>query len=116
MSSKKKSEINFTVEVDENNVPEKITWTAEEGGQMKTRECKSALISLWDPDEKNTMRIDLWTKEMMVDEMKHFFCQSLLTMADTFERATDEKEMAEGLRLFSKDFAERLEIIDKGRG
>lgn len=110
---KKQSEIKFTVTVDENQVPEKITWEAEENGEMKKHECRSALISLWDPEQKTSLRIDLWTKEMMVDEMNHFFCQSLLTMADTFERATGKKEMAEGIRLFSKDFAERLEVTKK---
>jgi hypothetical protein len=31
------------------------------------------MLSVWDSKEKESMRIDLWTKEMPVDEMKIFF-------------------------------------------
>jgi gliding motility-associated protein GldC len=50
------------------------------------------------------MRIDLWTKEMPVDEMKIFFHQTLVAMSDTFHRATGDEKMAETM----KDFANIL--------
>ena len=88
----KTSQIHFTVTLDENQVPERIDWEAEDGGVKS--ECKAALISLWDAKESNTLRIDLWTKQMTTDEMKAFYHQSIMTMADTFERATGEGKMA----------------------
>jgi gliding motility-associated protein GldC len=79
----KTSDIRFTVTLDENQVPERIDWKADDGGAEST--CKSVLISLWDAQEQNALRIDLWTKEMTTDEMKSFFHRQLLTMADTFK-------------------------------
>ena len=108
MSSKNKSQLVFDVDLDENMVPEKISWTAE---NQQTSECKAFMTSLWDDKESNTMRIDLWTKEMMIEEMRHFFVQSLITMADTFQRATNDSESAEELRNFSKEFGKKLGVI-----
>ncbi len=110
----KTSEIKFTVHLDENHVPEKIDWFAEDGDVSNA--CKSVLIAIWDEKEKNTLRMDLWNKEMTVDEMKHFFHQNLMTMADTFERATAEKEMSQDMRDFAIYFADKMELIDSESG
>ena len=49
---------------------------------------------------------------MLVDEMKIFYHQTLLSMADSFERATNDKEVAEGMRMFAEDFAKRLRLME----
>ncbi|MEX2379595.1 MAG: gliding motility protein GldC [Vicingaceae bacterium] len=108
---KKKSTINFSIEMDENNVPEKIKWQAEGSDKDKDNLSKAIMLALWDQDENNTLRIDLWTKEMMVDEMKKFTCQNIITMADTFERATGEKDIADQMRDFGKDIAVKLGVL-----
>jgi gliding motility-associated protein GldC len=107
----KKSEIKFTVTLDENNLPEKIDWSAEDANEQSTS--KSVMIALWDAKENNTLRIDLWTKDMMVDEMKIFYHQCLLSMADTFDRATGEAAMAKEMKAFAQNFAEKLNLIKK---
>lgn len=104
----KKSEINFTVSLDENHVPEKIEWKASDTGEAELKEAKAMIISLWDAKENNTLRIDLWTKDMMLDEMKHFFYQSIITMSDTYERATNDKAVAEEMREFGKMIGEKM--------
>jgi len=105
---KKTSEINFKITLDENHVPEKIDWEATDSGEEGTKECKALMMSLWDKKENNTLRIDLWTKEMMIDEMQHFFYQSLITMSDTYERATNDKEIADEMREFGKKMGEKI--------
>jgi gliding motility-associated protein GldC len=107
----KKSDIKFTITLDENNLPEKIDWSATDANEQSTS--KSVMIALWDAKENNTLRIDLWTKDMMVDEMKQFYHQCLLSMADTFERATGEAEISKEMRGFANYFAEKLELITK---
>jgi len=107
----KQSEIKFTVTLDEKNNPVKIDWSASDNGKVSAS--KAVMISLWDEQEKNTLRIDLWTKEMMVDEMKRFYHQSLISMAETLERATGEKEAAKSLKSFAGKFAEQLKLINK---
>jgi gliding motility-associated protein GldC len=68
---------------------------------------------VWDPKNKETLKMDLWTKDMPLDEMKHFFHQTLLSMTDTFQRATNDDKMTETMRDFCDYFAEKLDLIDK---
>ena len=110
MSKLKKSEIRVEVLTNENNIPESINWTAEDGG-VENASAKAMILSFWDEKELNAMRIDLWNKEMSVDEMKKFFHQTLLTMADTFERATGEKNITEDLRDYCAHFADKMNIL-----
>ncbi|REE80639.1 gliding motility-associated protein GldC [Lutibacter oceani] len=104
-----KSKIEFTVGLDENKVPEKLNWTAEEGG-ITNEEAKALMISVWDSKAKDTLRMDLWTKDMPIDEMKQFFHQTLVSMAGTFERATNDEKMTATMRDFCDYFAEKLEL------
>lgn len=107
----KQSEIKFVVTLDENNLPEKIDWSASDANEASSS--KSIMIALWDANEKNTLRIDLWTKDMLVDEMKQFYHQSLLSMADTFERATGEAEVAKDMRDAAQKFGEKMQLITR---
>lgn len=108
----KKSAINFSIQMDENNIPEKIEWNAEGSDKDGDNSTKSIMLALWDEEENNTLRIDLWTKEMMVDEMKKFTCQNIITMADSFERSTGETAVAEEIREFGKSMAVRLGVLE----
>lgn len=103
------SEIKFVVELDENRVPENISWSAQDGG-VDLEEAKAIMVSVWDAKAKETLRIDLWTKDMPVGEMKQFFHQTLVAMSDTFQRATNDEKMADTMKDFCQYFAEKLEI------
>lgn len=109
----KTSEIKFAVTLDENNIPESIKWEATDAGITGENPCKSVMISVWDPKENNTLRIDLWTKEMLVDEMKQFYHQTLIAMSNSFEKATGEEKMAGDMRDFCEYFAEKMKLTDK---
>lgn len=110
----KTSEISVKVGLNENNVPVRMKWTAEDGN-VKDSEAKAMLLSLWDPKEKNAMKIDLWTKDLSVEEMKQFFHQTLLTMSDTFERATGEHNICEDLRDYCYHFADKMKILPENQ-
>ena len=105
----KSSDIKITVGLDENNVPDKLLWTAQDGG-IEQEEAKALLLSVWDSKAKETLRIDLWTKDMPVDEMKQFFHQTLVAMADTYQRATADEKMSDTMRDFCDYFAEKMEL------
>ena len=104
------SEIKFVVNLDENRVPEKLTWWAEEGG-IKQEEAQAVMLNIWDGKAKESLRIDLWTKDMPVDEMKLFFHQTLVAMTDTFKRATGDDKMAATMKDFTDYFAEKLKLV-----
>lgn len=106
----KTSEINVKVGLNENNLPIAMKWSAQDG-DVADASAKAMLLSLWDPKNNNTMKIDLWTKDMSVEEMKQFFHQTLLTMADTFERATGEHLICEDLRDYCYHFADKMQIL-----
>ncbi|TYB78241.1 gliding motility protein GldC [Bizionia myxarmorum] len=104
-----KSTIELHVELDENRVPEKLNWTAPDGG-IDNEEAKAMLLSVWDSNKQESLRIDLWTKDMPVDEMKIFFHQTLVAMSDTFSRATQDDKMTATMKDFCDYFAEKLDL------
>jgi gliding motility-associated protein GldC len=103
------SKIELNIELDENKVPEKLHWTAEDGG-ISNEEAKAMMLAVWDGEAKETLRIDLWTKDMPVDEMKQFFHQTLVEMSNTFQRATQDDKMTATMKDFCDYFAEKLEL------
>ncbi|MCB1036697.1 MAG: gliding motility protein GldC [Acidobacteria bacterium] len=105
-----KREILFTVELDDQRVPEAIHWQAADAPVEGPQPCDAFLISLWDSGQKSTLRIDLWTKEMQVDHMNAFFFQTLMTMAETFQNATGNREVADDIRAFGREFARKVEM------
>ena len=106
----KKAEIKLTIELDDNNVPESIMWESTDAETKEALPVKSMMLALWDQNYKNTLRIDLWTKDMPVDEMKRFFYETLQTMGDSFLRATGETNIVEDLRDYCAHFADKMEI------
>lgn len=89
----KKSEIKFIIELDKENIPEKIFWDADEKDNQGLSETKSISLSLWDHQNKNTMRIDLWSKDMPVDEMKRFYIDCLGGIAQSILNSTGDEFM-----------------------
>ena len=110
--AKKKSTIKFEVTLDENNVPEEIKWSAD-GAGVKDKLAKAILVSVWDKEESDTLKMDLWTKEMYIEDMKRFIHQTYMLMADTYEKATSEEDFAKEMRAFGKVFAEKNDLIEK---
>ncbi len=108
----KQTEINFKIELDENNIPEKMKWSATDG-QEEEKTCEAVMMSIWDKSENTALRIDLWTKDLLMDEMKMFIHQTMVTLADTYERSTNDEKLANDMRDFCKHFAEKADIYDK---
>ena len=103
-----KSTITIDVMTDENRVPASIAWSATDTSADNAQKAKAMMISFWDGTEKAALRIDLWTKDMMVDEMADFFFQTMMTMADTYGRATKYTEQVEEMKKFAHQFYERF--------
>lgn len=106
-------EINIKVELDDKNIPVDIDWSASDMDEETSTKCRAMLLSLWDHNRKDTLRLDLWTKKMTMDEMKIFFHQTLVTMADSLEKAIDDERISGDMRDFCAYFAEKMEIRDE---
>jgi gliding motility-associated protein GldC len=103
-----KSTITIDVLLDANKVPEQINWNASDSNADMAQKAKAMCIAFWDGADKTAMRIDLWTKDMMVDEMADFYYQMMMGMADTFNRATHQQEMTEDFKKFARAFFEKF--------
>ena len=100
-----KSQIIFDVELDKDHVPEKITWRATDNPQGDSPiESKAVSIALWDHMQKNSLRIDLWAKDMPVDEMKKFYIECMAGLGDSIKRSTGDEEMTQQIH----DLCEKL--------
>ena len=98
------STITIDVNLDENKIPHQIRWNASQSNSEEQQDAKAMMISFWDGKERAALRIDLWTKEMMVDEMADFYYQTMMTIADTFDRATHQTELVDEMKTFAKNF------------
>ena len=102
------STIKIDVLLDPNKVPEQINWVASDSSAEMVQKAKAMSVAFWDGADKTAMRIDLWTKDMMVDEMADFYYQTMMTMADSFDRATHQQELVDLMKQFAKDFYGRF--------
>ena len=107
----KTSKIKFDVNLDKENLPVSIHWEADDADIEGKQEAKAMILSLWDGLQQNALRIDLWTKEMNVEEMNLFLFQTIATLADTFERSTDNSEVAEEIREFAHQLGHKLNVF-----
>ena len=105
----RKTKITIDIELDENHVPEKMTWNAEDGG-VQNQETKAVMISVWDEKTSEALRIDLWTKDMPVDHMKRFYHQIIVSLGQTYLRATGEEDVAGWLGEVAEEFAVKSAI------
>ncbi len=103
-----KSTIKIDVLLDADKVPQQINWAATDSTANMTQKANAMCIAFWDAADKTAMRIDLWTKDMMVDEMADFYYQMLMSMADTFNRATHQEELTQDMKTFAKNFFEKF--------
>ena len=102
------STIKIDVLLDPDKIPEQISWSATDSNANASQKAKAMCIAFWDGADKTAMRIDLWTKDMMVDEMADFYYQMFSTMADTFVRATQQKELSDQIKTFAQAFQKKF--------
>ena len=108
----KTSTINLSIELDDNNIPEKIHWNATDA-DPGTHEANALLLALWDHKVKTGLSIDLWTKDMTIQEMNLFFYQTLQQLSETFFRATQNQELRDDIQKFAKEFIEKVKRMEK---
>lgn len=112
--AQKKSEIKINVSLDEQKIPESIHWFSSDNTENKDpQECKAFLLSIFDKEHKDTLRIDLWTKEMQVSEMDRFVYFTLRGIAESYNRATNNTALANQIGKFSEFFGEESGILPK---
>jgi gliding motility-associated protein GldC len=108
----KSTTLQITVGLDDQNVPVAIDWQSQDGANAgKPAACKAMLLSLFDRESLDTLKIDLWTTDMQVNEMDRFFFQTLRALGDTYFKATQNRDMAISMQQFVQYFGEKTGII-----
>ena len=107
------SKINFIIQLDDKKMPEKIEWQADDADFTGMKEAKTMILSLWDKDDKVTLGIDLWTNDMLIDDMNLHFYQMILKLGDTYRKATSNPETAKMFDEFASQFADKIKLFDK---
>ncbi len=109
----KESQINLRVELDEENIPEKIYWDATDKSGEGEEETKSFSLSIWDHNNLSTLRIDLWNKEMPIDEMKRFYVDCLGGLAQSVMNSTGDEFMSSAMNRLCDKMVKHLEEENK---
>ena len=100
----KKTSITIDVNLDDNHIPEKLSWSATDGG-IDQQETHAIFLSTWDKETQESARIDLWTKKMPVDQMRVFVHQTLVGIRNSYMKATQDVEMGEAFQQFCDYFS-----------
>ncbi len=104
----KQSEINFKIQLDDNSIPEQISWSATDNPNEGIEETKAILVATWDPYHKGTLTLPLWTKDMEVLDMKRFFIEIMGTVGDAALQATGDSEFALEVEQVCKKLSQNL--------
>jgi gliding motility-associated protein GldC len=102
------STITIDVHLDEDKVPQQINWRASDSTADSAQQAKAMMVAFWDGADKSALRVDLWTKEMMVDEMADFYYQVFIGMADSYDRATHDHELVKDIKTFALSFQQKF--------
>lgn len=108
------AEIKLTVDLDGDNVPTAIAWEASEAKSDGPTPCQSMMLSLWDADRRTMAAIDLWARDTTVDDMNLFFYQAFHQMAETYQRATRNSELAKLIHEFGERFGGAVGLVGNG--
>ena len=109
----KESEIKFKIKLDKDNIPETIVWEADESPSGKPEEAKAIALNIWDHSQSNTLRIDLWGKELPVFEMKKFYIDIIGGMSETIKNATGDEVMSDLMNELTEKLVLHLERESK---
>ncbi len=111
----RRSTITLNIGLNDEKRPVSMDWSSEDGPNVRMpQECKAFLLSVFDRETKDTLKIDLWTEDMEVQEMDRFFFQSIRALSDTYFRATQNKELATDMQRFAQYFGEQTGILKEG--
>ncbi len=113
---KTQSEVRFKIGLDERNIPVDMKWMATDNKNNELRDCKSVMISIWDATQKQTMKIDLWTDDFTTDEMHSHYFQTLLTMTESYVKATGNPYAMEMIKKCAEELAKKTSDWEESKG
>ena len=106
-----KQTLKFEVELDENNLPNSIKMLEDQENNSAIY-LKALMIAAWDAKRKETLRVDIWTKDMPVNDMFILYHQNMMGMATSLEKSTGQDKLAQALRDYCDFFVKQTKILN----
>ena len=107
----KDAEITVRVTLDDERMPIDMELSGTDFPEPQA--AKALLMSVFDLERRETLKIDLWTKDMQVIEMDRFMFQTLRGLAETYRRSTNNASLAGAMQQFVDYFGKETEILPK---
>lgn len=111
----KTSEIKIKVGLNSENVPVDLKWKASDSDHEAFNACKSINLSIWDPVEKNSLGINLWTLDLTIDEMHSHYFRTLLNFTDSYVRATQNPYAKELIQKLCTELSKKTSDWEEGK-
>lgn len=103
--------ITIVVDLDKDKIPQKISWgTSDMSSDLPMEKSKAFLLSIFSEESRDTLRLDLWTSDMQLQEMDRLMYYTLKGLADTYAKSTNNLELAEQMQQFADYFGTQTEI------
>jgi gliding motility-associated protein GldC len=110
----RKANIDLSITLDDENIPEKIAWKSTDAAMSDAeKEAKAFMLSIFEKDSLETLRIDLWTKELEIGEMNRFMYYTIRGLSETYLRASNNANLANDLARFAQYFGEETSILKR---
>ncbi|TAF35237.1 MAG: gliding motility protein GldC [Cytophagales bacterium] len=110
----KQHDIRLSVELDDNQLPDKIFWNATDSPTGRLEEAKAFILGIWDHKQRETLRIDLWTKDMTTDDMKRFCIDILGGLSETMRNSTDDEFVSRSIHELCVKLVSHLQTQNRG--
>lgn len=104
---KKKTNIDIHIHLDEKNIPEEIFWNSKDGNILN-KTCKAFILSIWNNNKEETSTIELWIKNMPIQDMNKFFYHTFVSIGNAYERATSNKIISQEIKKFGYNFFKKV--------
>lgn len=110
------SKLEIEVGLDDQYIPERISWKSLDSNQPQPLEAKALLVSIFEKESLDTLKLDIWTKEMQVMEMDRFMFQTLNALCESYLKATNNVQLSNEFRSFVNHFGLSTETIRPDAG
>ncbi len=109
----KSATISLGIKLDNDNRPEHIDWHSTDGQNQSKQPAKAFLLSIFEKDTLETLKIDLWTKDLEVGEMNRLMYNTLRGLAETYHKATNDENLSNDFARFAQYFGEEAHVITR---
>lgn len=105
------TDILLRVKLDSENIPETIYWKQGSNDEQQWIPAKAFLLSIFEEQTRDTLKLDIWTKDFQMNEMDRFMFNTLQALCETYRKATSNAELAHQFDGFVNYFGEKTQII-----